>query len=1481
MNFDNPLTNYSRYGTNFDLSNSIIQNTSEVTETVAASGLQINSISYGGGIFVLGGENTSSTPLLIEYNVTTGNMNDLSSVVPSPFRFITTVSYHSGLFYFGGIPNGDAWAFAVLNVTTGSIASLSSAFPNLPSGPNIYAFSILGNVLYIGGYYQTNGQGSFLYSYNIANGMVENLTTVLPSQSAMVLTLSSSSSDVFIAGIYGNYSSFAELYNASSGSILNVNLPSKVESLGTSLFYDGNFFTGGSSSYGGELLEINDNGATENYSSYFGDYIQIISLSIFDGSLFIGGWGPNSSFATILNFTAPVTVKSVALTNGWAVNGSELLASASYGNDLVVGGSITTQFYNYSGALLGMISSNLAFTDLSNKVPKTYQSQTYFPPPQQDFYVYAYPNVVSKDGNITFYGQDLEKNTSYELTYGNYAISLETNSIGSFSYKTKLDNLSPGDYLVSLTNGGKSYYNYFAVLYNYSSMIYGAKIPKTLDIGYSNLRDGAVVRDGQYIEFYRQTDGIIPVTSINYLVQWNQILFQNLTSKGWTVAPVNQLGYASQFSINPLTFQYSFWNDYGISEVSTSGQFTNLPNLNSYIYVSGNEMIVWIPYSIVNETEFPWVFATDYVQNSPIYNFNYRIEAGQSYVSYFYANETPTISFQNTNTVEFTQTGLPKNYEWEVSILNTRGNSTVYQGNYTATGNILDVPLPRGSYEYEIFSMSNLYLTHNSVNTLNLTESNSSLYVNVTFYEDPTYIQYQYYVNIPAHSNHVFYLPSFTGNASLSMGVMNGTLNVSIHNQGLLIYSQNIIGRATNYDAFEPSAGGYGYANFYSSGNESIVVYNPGNGVVLFAYNFWNGFINNYTASLITIPPQFADNLNPISQNSYSAYEPNILNKALSLSVVAPYIRYPTPIAVWVGEGYIYPNNSFWWVQLGYTNWNDNDILYPFYESFSNIPGVPSIGVTDNSFPLIANHTYNFTMKLTKNTTWGFYVNGNLIQGSGYPGTMNTTTEYAFYNKDFGFETLTEQRAELSKNACIPDNNVKILSVESFLVNGTWIRAENFSMNNIGENWWNGNTSSSMGMDLWSIQGNLQNKSIPPREIIFENKGEPLFNIPSYYNDSGYPVFGNFSYPYANVSYNGVYAEISEQTNGSIYVIPKYKDVLVSLLQFKGNTNMLQNFTNSKITVPTYLKNPYYHSKEAMTVALENNTLWAYGGKFQEIILTRFQNYNVTFTMSGLPVGTEWYVNITGQQFSGPLPSSQTAYSTSLPNGSYYYVVSSGNKFYKPSYQGSFTVSGVGISEPITFSEVTYTVTFSETGLRSGSSWSVTLNGTAESSTGNISFIVPNGTYSYSIASIPGYSILSMPGYNGSSGVLTVSGYNLSHPVTFVKVITNGYLTGSISPSNASIWINGTLYHAVNGHFNISLNPGTYEVRVSAPGYSTYTTNITISSSSVSKLPIQNLTEITKPMSFPLSLIVVILVLIVAIIAVAIVVIIRKRGREP
>ncbi|EQD43571.1 hypothetical protein B1B_13753, partial [mine drainage metagenome] len=57
-----------------------------------------------------------------------------------------------------------------------------------------------------------------------------------------------------------------------------------------------------------------------------------------------------------------------------------------------------------------------------------------------------------------------------------------------------------------------------------------------------------------------------------------------------------------------------------------------------------------------------------------------------------------------------------------------------------------------------------------------------------------------------------------------------------------------------------------------------------------------------------------------------------------------------------------------------------------------------------------------------------------------------------------------------------------------------------------------------------------------------------------------------------------------------------------------------------------------------------------------------------------------------------------------------------------------------------------YTVSFSETGLPGGTPWSVTLNGSTQSSTTNvIAFSESNGTYGYTIVDVSGWHQTTLP----------------------------------------------------------------------------------------------------------------------------------------
>ncbi|MGP6220345.1 YncE family protein, partial [Caldiplasma sukawensis] len=93
-----------------------------------------------------------------------------------------------------------------------------------------------------------------------------------------------------------------------------------------------------------------------------------------------------------------------------------------------------------------------------------------------------------------------------------------------------------------------------------------------------------------------------------------------------------------------------------------------------------------------------------------------------------------------------------------------------------------------------------------------------------------------------------------------------------------------------------------------------------------------------------------------------------------------------------------------------------------------------------------------------------------------------------------------------------------------------------------------------------------------------------------------------------------------------------------------------------------------------------------------------------------------------------------------------------------------------------------YSVEFVESGLSSGTTWSVNLNGKTQSSASStITFKVPNGTYSYTINNVSGYTV-----YPASSSI-TVNGNNISKDVTFK--LTSPVKTPSSAVSSIELYV--------------------------------------------------------------------------------------------
>jgi hypothetical protein len=159
---------------------------------------------------------------------------------------------------------------------------------------------------------------------------------------------------------------------------------------------------------------------------------------------------------------------------------------------------------------------------------------------------------------------------------------------------------------------------------------------------------------------------------------------------------------------------------------------------------------------------------------------------------------------------------------------------------------------------------------------------------------------------------------------------------------------------------------------------------------------------------------------------------------------------------------------------------------------------------------------------------------------------------------------------------------------------------------------------------------------------------------------------------------------------------------------------------------------------------------------------TPYQNYTISFTETGLRSGTQWSVTLNGTTKT----STNQALVFNEPAGNYSYTVIPPAGYLASPSKGSVTVSTSNITVAIAFSQQTYSVTFTETGLPSGTQWSVTFNGvTSSSTTSNITFTgVPAGNYTWNATSIIAMSI-------GTRYVAPTSSGTISVPATESVVI--------------------------------------------------------------------------------------------------------------
>lgn len=181
------------------------------------------------------------------------------------------------------------------------------------------------------------------------------------------------------------------------------------------------------------------------------------------------------------------------------------------------------------------------------------------------------------------------------------------------------------------------------------------------------------------------------------------------------------------------------------------------------------------------------------------------------------------------------------------------------------------------------------------------------------------------------------------------------------------------------------------------------------------------------------------------------------------------------------------------------------------------------------------------------------------------------------------------------------------------------------------------------------------------------------------------------------------------------------------------------------------------------------------------------------------------------------------------------YSISSVNGYTVSASMGSVNENGKSQTVMVSYSPVMYNVTVKENNLPPGTMWSASLNGTMQSSSsGSITFQVPNGTYSFSVPSIKGYH----PSVR--NGTVTVKGSSVSETVTFIPDTYTIVVKEKGLPFGEgwTVSVNGTNYTTNGTSISVKEVAGTYNVTISAPsGYtasqSSYNVSLNVSNSTL------------------------------------------------
>ncbi len=232
-----------------------------------------------------------------------------------------------------------------------------------------------------------------------------------------------------------------------------------------------------------------------------------------------------------------------------------------------------------------------------------------------------------------------------------------------------------------------------------------------------------------------------------------------------------------------------------------------------------------------------------------------------------------------------------------------------------------------------------------------------------------------------------------------------------------------------------------------------------------------------------------------------------------------------------------------------------------------------------------------------------------------------------------------------------------------------------------------------------------------------------------------------------------------------------------------------------------------------------NGVVMVYGTPVTQYITFSLVEYNLAFVETGLPVGSTWSVNL-----SGDLRTTTTdSIVFNVDNGTYSYSITGPGNYIPHPESGTAVVYGENNTVNVNFISALHKITFNFGGDISGTSWELNIAGDLYTVSGNsLSVLKPNGLYNYSI--VAGNEYWASPSSGSvlvldSDATMNVTLHIKTYTVTFEHV-------GMTVGTPWEITMGGVAHNSTSSIITFEMPAGNYSYEVTGTdGYTAASSN--------------------------------------------------------